>query len=126
MNNISIVGRVTKDVEMSKTANGLDYTRFNVAVKSEFKNANGEQQVDFFTCIAWREIAKTIAKFFKKGMPIGVFGSMNCRNYVDRNKVEQKIWELNVKGFSFIGTFEEKDYAPEGTEPIDDDNDLPF
>ena len=80
MNNISIVGRVTKDVETQTTNSGIDYARFNVAVQSE-RMLDGERQADFFVCVAWRDTAKNIAKYFKKGYPIGIIGSMNSRSY---------------------------------------------
>lgn len=139
MNNISIVGRVTKDVELQTTNSGIEFARFNVAVQSEFKTADGERKADFFTCIAWRETAKNIAKYFKKGYPIGVIGSMNSRSYEKEDGTTQSLWELNVKTFSFVGgsNDEEKETKPTKSKsskgsstpadltPIDDD-DLPF
>lgn len=130
MNNISIVGRITKDVELSKTTSGLEFTRFNVAVQSEFKNEDGERLADYFRCVAWRDNAKNIAKYFKKGYPIGIVGSMNCRRYEKANGDTDSIWEVNVKNFYFVGsTNEEKEVSNNSKknelEPIDDDN-LPF
>ena len=138
MNNISIVGRLTKDPELSKTNSGITFTRFNVAVPSEFKTADGERQADFFVCIAWQEKAENIAKYFKKGYPIGIMGSMNSRFYEKEDGTRQTIWELNVKGFAFIGGSNEEKPAETKSksktkvenqtsmelEPIDDD-DLP-
>ena len=141
MNNISIVGRLTKDVELSTTASGIEFARFNVAVASEFKGADGEKQADFFICIAWRETAKNIVKFFKKGYPIGLMGSMNSRSYKKEDGSKQLVWELNVKNFSFVGSSNDENEKPEtnkGSEkskketqmqitPVDEDDDnLPF
>ena len=140
MNNISIVGRITKDVELQTTSSGIEFTRFNVAVQSEFKTADGEKKADFFTCIAWRENAKNIAKFFKKGNPIGIMGSMNSRSYEKEDGSTQNIWELNVKNFSFVGSSNEESEENKQTTkskksntqkeltPIDDidNDDLPF
>lgn len=139
MNNISIVGRLTKDVEIETTNSGVEYARFNVAVKSEFKTADGERKTDFFTCIAWRETAKNIAKYFKKGYPIGVIGSMNSRTYEKTDGTSQLIWEINVKTFSFVGgSNDEKEEIEQSTKSknsnsqpeltlIDiEDDDLPF
>lgn len=137
MNNISIVGRVTKDIELSTTASGTKFVTFNVAVASEFKTAEGERQADFFRCIAWRENAENIAKYFKKGSPIGLIGSMNSRLYQKKGGETQPIWELNVKNFYFVGiTMEEnepkvKEQKPKkGTQmsitPVEDDDNLPF
>ena len=139
MNNISIVGRVTKDIETETTNSGIEYARFNVAVPSEFRTADGEKKADFFTCIAWRETAKNIAKYFKKGYPIGIVGSMNSRTYEKTDGTNQLIWELNVKTFSFVGgSNDEKEETKTTTKskkatstpaeltPIDEDDDLPF
>ena len=138
MNNISIVGRVTKDVETETTNSGIEYARFNVAVQSEFRTADGEKKADFFTCIAWRETAKNIAKYFKKGYPIGIVGSMNSRTYEKTDGTNQLIWELNVKTFSFVGgsndekeenkpaTKSKKSKSQSELTPIDPNDDLPF
>ena len=114
MNNISIVGRITKDIELQTTSSGIEFTRFNVAVQSEFKTTDGERKADFFTCIAWRENAKNIVKYFKKGYPIVIMGSMNSRSYEKEDGSTQNIWELNVKNFSFVGgsNDEEKENNP--------------
>lgn len=136
MNNISIVGRITKDVEVSTTNSGIKYARFNVAVQSEFKTVDGERQADFFICVAWRETAENIAKFFKKGYPIGLMGSMNSRSYEKEDGSKQTVWELNVKNFSFVGgsnedganTKKKKETTKQELIPLDDEEDdnLPF
>ena len=108
MNNISISGRLTKDIELSKTANGITLTRFNVAVPSEFKDENGERKADFFVCIAWRESAESIAKYFKKGSPIELWGSMNSRSYESPDRGRQTVWELNIRGWGFAQTLKDE------------------
>lgn len=141
MNNISIVGRLTKDVEIQTTSSGIEFARFNVAVTSEMKTADGERQADFFICVAWRETAKNIAKYFKKGYPIALSGSMNSRSYEKTDGSKQLVWKLNVKNFYFVGSSNEepketkenksKTKTKQATqssmelEPVDDDN-LPF
>lgn len=102
MNNISIVGRITKDIELTQTNTGIKLCRFNVAVPSEFKDTNGEKKADFFSCVAWKEIAERIVKYFKKGNPIGLVGFMNNREYKRQDGTLQNIWELNIKSFSFV------------------------
>lgn len=135
MNNIAIVGRLTKDVETGTTNSGIEYARFNVAVQSEFKTADGERKADFFPCIAWRDTANNIAKYFKKGNPIGVVGSINSRTYERADGTSQVIWEINVKNFSFVGSSSEETSKTKTEvqtsmklEPLDEDTevDLPF
>jgi single-strand DNA-binding protein len=131
MNNISIVGRLTKDVEIQTTSNGTKFSRLNIAVQSEQKNSEGERLTDFFTCVVWREAAETIAKYFKKGNPIALAGSMNSRTY-EKDGVKHTIWELNVKNFYFVGggnsnNETSKAKTAKNTSNNDDDDDgLPF
>ena len=142
MNNIAISGRLTKDIELTKTASGTTLARFNVAVTSEIKDENGERKADFFPCIAWRETAEAIQKFFHKGSPIELFGTMNSRTYNNKDGVRQLIWEINVKGWGFPPVNkddQETEETPKETKskkskkesqadliPVDDDDDLPF
>jgi single-strand DNA-binding protein len=90
---------------------------------------------DFFNCVAWRGTAENIAKFFKKGNPIGLIGSMNSRVYENRNGEKQMVWELNVKNFYFVGGAKEENQNTQGEKPtrkaptqLDDaeDTDFPF
>lgn len=140
MNNISIVGRVTKDITTQTTSSGIDYVRFNVAVTSDIKTADGERGVDFFSCVAWRETANNIAKYFKKGYPIGLTGAMNSRYYEKEDGSKQIVWELNVRNFYFVGSLSEEtqetkpsksktkkeSQAEMKLDPLDDDDGLPF
>lgn len=127
MNNISISGRLCRNVDLSQTASGTYLAKFSVAVPSEIKDENGDRHTDFFTCIAWRDSAQNIAKYFKKGSPIEVYGSMNSRWYKSRSGNPQTVWELNVKGWCFPQTIKEEAHTDEPTEKEDDDDeDLPF
>lgn len=140
MNNISIVGRVTKDITTQTTSSGIDYVRFNVAVTSDIKTADGERGVDFFSCVAWRETANNIAKYFKKGYPIGLTGAMNSRYYEKEDGSKQIVWELNVRNFYFVGSLSEENQETKPSksktkkesqaemklDPLDDDDGLPF
>jgi single-strand DNA-binding protein len=108
MNNISIVGRLTRDVDFATTTSGVSVARFSVAVASEFKDADGNKKTDFFNCVAYRGLAETISKFFSKGQFIALTGSMNSRSYEDKNGAKQTVWEINVKGFSFCSNSESK------------------
>ena len=104
MNTISIVGRLTKDPELSKTSGGISLCRFTVASKGKNKDEDGNAISDFFLCVAWREKADTIQKYCKKGNQIQVIGSMGSRNYEDQNGVKRQIWECNVTDVEFLTT----------------------
>lgn len=144
MNNINIIGRLTKDVTLSTTNSGVNYARFNVAVPSEIKQQDEEPNVNFFVCVAWRNTAENIAKYCKKGRQIALTGSMESRSYQGQDGQNRTIWELNVTRATFIGSAsdEEQDQEPQPPktsakksskkppelEPYDpkDDDDLPF
>lgn len=128
MNNISISGRLCRNVDLSQTASGTYLAKFSVAVPSEIKDENGNRHTDFFTCIAWRDSAQNIAKYFKKGSPIEVYGSMNSRWYKSRSGNPQTVWELNVKGWCFPQTIKEEEKSKqEDLIPVEEDtDDLPF
>lgn len=137
MNNISIIGNLTRDVELKQTSSGTDYAKFDVAVPSKFKSQNGEKKTNFFKCTAFGERGKTIAKFFSKGKPIGITGSMECTTKTADDGSSRSYWELNVENFSFINgannteetaplnTYKKTDMSQIKVEAIEDDN-LPF
>ena len=79
MNKVQLVGRLTKDIEIKLTANQTQYCQFTVAVDRRFKDANGQRQADFINCIAWKQTAAFIQKYFKKGSRIGLAGSIQTR-----------------------------------------------
>jgi single-strand DNA-binding protein len=97
MNNISISGRLVRDVDLTETINGVPNARFSVAVQ------DGKDKVDYFVCVAWDKEAKSIAKYFKKGSPIELYGSMN--SFVTDTRTN---WALTVRGWNFVLTKKEE------------------
>lgn len=97
MNNISISGRLTRDVDLSETVSGAVNARFSVAVQ------DGKDKTDFFVCVAWDDKAKSIAKYFKKGSPIEVYGSMNSFTTDTRTN-----WAITVRGWNFVPSKKEE------------------
>ena len=81
MNKVILVGRLTKDPEIKLTTNQTKFCQFTLAVDRRFKDQNGQRQADFINCIAWRQTAEFIAKYFNKGSRIGVVGSIQTRSY---------------------------------------------
>lgn len=86
VNNVVLVGRITKDVELKYTNAGIPYTQFTVAVDRGVKDANGERQADFIGCVAWRQSADFMSKYIKKGYMISVQGRIQTRNYQQDNQ----------------------------------------
>lgn len=123
MNNITVYGRITKEIDLKYTNSQVPFARFNLASKSSVRNAEGDYGTNFFPCIIWRDKAERLAKFVKKGDPIVIKGSFNSREYENKG-VPTTIWELNVEDFAFVSTKEGGDNKD--MTPLDDTEDLPF
>lgn len=119
MNKITIIGRITKDIQITTTNSGVDFARFNVAVKGKTRDAQDNLNTDFFNCIAWKEKAKNIEKYCKKGDNIALIGAMTSRSY-DKDGTRQTFWELTVEDVEFLGGSKEQKSEPSPVE-IDDD-----
>lgn len=83
MNNVSIVGRLTKAPEVRTVADGKSVRRFTLAVNRNFKNQQGENDVDFILCTAWGKLAEHMVKYCGKGSQVGVIGRLQSRNYTN-------------------------------------------
>lgn len=128
-NGVHIMGRITKDLELRHTQSGTAVCQFCVAVTRSFKDANGEYQSDFIDCVAWRNSAEFITKYFSKGAMIALDGELQTRNYTDKDGNKRKATELLVSSAAFTGEKREAAAKPAPTE--DDysaisDDDLPF
>ena len=102
MNKVSLVGRVCKDPEIKMTTNQTPYCNFTIAVDRKFKDANGQRQADFISCVAWRQTASFIQKYFRKGSRIGICGSIQTRTYEDQNGQKRYITEVLVEEAEFV------------------------
>lgn len=98
-----LLGRITNDLEIKQTQSGTACLTFTVAVDRGFKNANGEYDTDFITCVAWKERAEFIGRYFGKGKMIAVEGQLRNRTYEDKNGTKHYVTELYVDNASFTG-----------------------
>lgn len=121
------IGRLTKDVELKTTSNDTKYCNFTLAVDRRFKDANGQRQADFINCVAWRQTAEFIQKYFHKGSKIGVAGSIQTRSY---EKDGQKVFvtEVMVEEAEFVESQTKTESAPqaESTPVAEESGSLPF
>ncbi|HFN6955382.1 TPA: single-stranded DNA-binding protein [Streptococcus pyogenes] len=99
INNIVLVGRMTKDAELRYTASQVAVATFTLAVNRRFKEQNGEREADFINCVIWRQSAENLANWAKKGALIGVTGRIQTRNY--ENQQEQRVYVTKVVAESF-------------------------
>ena len=104
INKAILVGRLTADPELRTTQSGVSVCSFSVAVDRRFSGGSGERQTDFINCVAWRQSAEFIAKYFNKGKLIGVEGSIQTRNYEDRQGNKRTAVEVVVDNATFIGS----------------------
>ena len=102
MNKVELVGRLTKDPEVKLTSNQTPFCNFTVAVDRRFKDSNGQRQADFISCVAWRQTATFIQKYFRKGNRIGLTGSIQTRTYDDQNGQKRYITEVVVDEAEFV------------------------
>lgn len=99
-NKAILVGRLTANPELKKTPNGVSVVSFSLAVDRSYQT-NGERQTDFINCVAWRNTAEFISKYFSKGKILGVDGSIQTRNYEDKNGNKRTAVEVVVDNAFF-------------------------
>lgn len=137
LNKVILCGRLTADVELKNTPNGVAVCSFNLAVNRKYQK-EGEQTADFISCVAWRQRAEFIAKYFKKGSSLCITGELQTRQYTDKNSVKHYATEVMVEDAFFVDGKGEGSKAPaEAAAPeytaaaeefmvIKDEDDLPF
>jgi single-strand DNA-binding protein len=135
LNSVIIMGRLTKDVELRTTPQGVSVAKFTVAVDRNYKSGE-ERKTDFINCVAWRSTADFVSRFFKKGQMIAVQGSLEVSNYEDKNGNKRTDYVVVADNVSFCGSKNETptENANINIEPddadgftvIDDDEGLPF
>lgn len=112
--NFSVIqGRLTRDVEVHRTGSGISVANFTVAVDRDVKGQDGNKETDFFDCVAWRQTADFVSKYFHKGSQIIVAGKMQSRKWTDKNGQNRTSWELVADNVYFCGS--KQDNAQQGS-----------
>lgn len=138
INKVVLGGRLTADVELKQTQNGISVSSFTIAVNRRYTQGN-QQQTDFINCVAWRKTAEFISKYFKKGSSICVTGEIQVREWTDNNNQKRYATEVIVEEAMFVdGKNDNTTYVPDvyatpsfstdvpNFEEIKTDDDLPF
>ncbi|EFQ57769.1 single-stranded DNA-binding protein [Streptococcus downei] len=99
INNVVLVGRMTRDAELRYTPSNQAVATFSLAVNRNFKNQNGEREADFINCVIWRQQAENLANWAKKGALIGITGRIQTRNY--ENQQGQRVYVTEVVADNF-------------------------
>lgn len=142
LNKVLLGGRLTADVELKQTPSGVSVAQFSLAVNRKYQ-ADGQQQTDFINCVAWRQTAEFIGKYFRKGSSLCVVGQVQTRTWTDQNNQKRYATEVIVEEALFVDSKNEAQQAGTATadqtpaptfkapetpnfEVLNDDSDLPF
>lgn len=127
MNIVNLIGRFTADPDGRTTSSGTACATFTLAVDKGYTGKDGQRGADFIDCVAWRNTAEFITKYFGKGKLAAITGRIETRTYEGKDGQKRKAVEVNVDKIEFCGT--KKDAAEPTSldpEPYEDDADLPF
>jgi len=149
-NKAIVMGRLTADPELRQTPSGVAVTSFSIAVNRAFANRQtGERPTDFLDIVAWRQTAEFVCRYFAKGRPILIEGTIQTRTYVDKSGQNRRAWEIVADSAHFADSRPQdgsgapapmSQSVPQMSAPapayqsgsvddfaeIDDDGDLPF
>lgn len=116
LNSVSLMGRLTSDVEVKTTQSGKSVANFTLAINKFSSKDHPESS--FIDCVAWSGTAELIAKYFKKGHKLVVSGRLETRTYKDNNDAKRKVTEVIVSEIDFP---DNKDSStPSPAEPLSD------
>jgi len=148
-NKAILIGRLTADPELKTIPSGASVCTFRIACDRRFSGKDGERKADFITIVAWRQTAEFVSKFFTKGKLIGIEGSIQTRDYTDKEGNKRTAFEVVADNCFFVGSKAEsgggsgsysaphEDAAPAAPvayasgdagdfEEVETDSDLPF
>lgn len=138
MNVVCLLGRLTADPELKRTASDIAVTNFDVAVDRTYQKEGQERQADFIHIVAWRQTAEFITRYFRKGQRIALQGWLQSRSYTDRDGNKRTAYEVVVDNAFFAESKKADDAppaqpdigfstaSPNDFEEIIGDDDLPF
>jgi len=107
LNNVVIVGRLTKDPEVIETEKGNKRTFIVIAIPRPFKNSDGLYETDFIKCILWNSVAEHTCEYCKKGDVVGIKGRIQTSNYEKDGKMVY-VTEVIAERITFLSDSKEK------------------
>ena len=134
MNNVTLVGRLTKDVELKHTNSQTAVASGTLAVNRQFKSANGEKETDFINIVAWRKTAEILSNYTSKGSQIGITGRIQTRSYEGNDGKRVYVTEVVAETVMLLDgksnnqqPQQKQERLFSGSNPVDiDDLTLPF
>ncbi|MEI5991409.1 hypothetical protein A5881_002944 [Enterococcus termitis] len=116
INNVVLVGRLTKDPDLRYTSSGSAVATFSLAVNRNFTNADGNREADFIQCVIWRKPAETMANYAKKGTLLGVTGRIQTRNYENQQGGRTYVTEVVCENFQLLESRKSDDNPQQQTD----------
>ena len=138
INQVILVGRLTKEVNLKYTPSNQAVATFSLAVNRNFKGQNGEREADFINCVIWRQQAENLANWAKKGALIGITGRIQTRSYENQQGQRVYVTEVVAEQFQLLESLRDRESNSQPTvdnhqnfarqaEPMDIlESDLPF
>ena len=110
LNQIVIMGRLTRDPELRRTGSGIAVTSFTLAVDRDFSGKDsGEKETDFIDCVAWRQTGEFVSKYFTKGRMAVVTGRLQIRGWTDKDGNKRRTAEVIADSVYFGDSKKESD-----------------
>lgn len=124
INKVVLIGRLTKDPELSFTNSGVAVCKFTVAVNRRFKK-EGQQEADFIPVVVWNKQAESTSNYMSKGSLIGISGRIETRSYEAKDGTKRYVTEVVAEEVSFLSYGEKKEENNDYT-PVDNSEEIPF
>ncbi len=109
LNKVILAGRLTADPELKQTQSAISVTSFTVAVNRRFAKQGDAVQADFINCVAWRQQAELITKYFRKGSSICIVGNIQTRTWTDNQGAKRYATEVIVDEVNFVDSKSERE-----------------
>lgn len=124
-NKVILIGNLTAEPELKTTTNGTSVTSFTVAVQRRYAKDSDEVKADFINCVAWRQSAEFITKYFSKGSNIIIEGAIQTRSYTTQDGTKRTVTEVVCDNVQFGAQKEKKSDEPHFVE-VSPEEELPF
>lgn len=124
INNVVLVGRLTKDCDLRYTSSGSAVATFTLAVNRDFTNQQGNRDSDFINCVIWRKPAENLANFTRKGSLIGVTGRIQTRSYDNQQGQRVYVTEIICENFQLMETKGQLEQREQNNNPHSQNNEL--
>lgn len=132
MNNVVLLGRLTRDAELRYTPSGKPVCQLTMAVQRNYKNKDGNYDADFINIVMWGKNGELLSNTVNKGQRVLIKGQIQVRSYTNKDGAKRWVTEVIANNFEYIEnkaaaeTDFEKAFGEEKTVPINYDEEIPF